>query len=280
MSWLFVILNFILILIIIYLMLCAGYFILHRFFILFPSRKLTLNPSDFQLQYEDVFFETRDNVKIHGWFIEGDISEERKDTVFVLFPGNKGTISGFLEPMRYLAKSGFSVFLFSYRGFGRSQKKWPTENGVLRDSEAACEYLLREKKIDLKNIIFLGQSLGCAMAAYTAAIYDPGALVLEGGFPSLTELAARAVKYLPLRLITTSHFNTKDYLEKVRCPVLIIHSLEDKAVPLSDADTLTRTVNSKVKKVIISGPHAKGLEYDGDNYLAAIKQFLKEVGNE
>ncbi len=277
MSWLFVILNFILILFIIYLLLCAGYFILHRFFILFPSRKLTLKPSDFQLKYEDVFFKTRDNVKIHGWFIEGSTGEERKDTVFVLFPGNKGTISGFLEPMSYLAKSGYNVFLFSYRGFGRSQKKWPTENGVFRDSEAACEYLLRERDIPGKNIVFLGQSLGCAMAAHTSTLFDPAALIMEGAFPSVKEVAARAVKWLPLKWLTTSRFDTKHYLGKVSCPVLILHSREDRAIPLSDSNDLFNAVPGRKSRVLISGPHAKGLVYDHEKYIYAVNQFLRII---
>lgn len=269
--------NFIFILLTIYLMLCAGYFILHRFFVLFPSRKISATPFDFQLQYEEVFFKTRDNLTLQGWFIEGMHTEEYGDMVFVLFPGNKGTISNFLEPVSYLAKSGFSVFLFSYRGFGKSQKKWPTESGVYKDSEAVCEYLLREKNIKNKNMIFLGQSLGCAMAARMASLYDPRALILEGGFPSLGEVAARSVKWLPLKLLTTSSFDTKYYLSRTGCPLLILHSREDKAIPLSDADDLYHAATCEKKKVVISGPHAKGLEYDGENYMNALVEFIRKI---
>lgn len=262
---------------IVYLMICVGYFVFHRFFILFPSRKLAETPSDFHLQYEEVFFKTSDNVRLQGWFIHGKPSEECEGMTFILFPGNKGTMADFLMQISHLVKAGFHVFLFGYRGFGKSDRKRPTERGVFHDSEAACEYLLRERNIALKSIVFFGQSLGCAMASFTASRFDPRGLILEGGFPSLVEVAARAVKWLPLRLLTTSRFETQKYLADVRCPVLIVHSRDDKAIPFSDAENLFRAVSGLKKKIVISGPHAKGLENDKDRYLNEVRQFLCSV---
>ena len=275
MSWTSMVLFIILFAMVLYLATCAGYLIFHRFFILFPSRKLSATPSDFHLQYEEVFFQTFDNVRLQGWLISGEPSKEWKDMNFVFFPGNKGTISDFLVPIRHLVKAGFNVFLFGYRGFGKSQKRRPTERGVYRDSEAACVYLVKEKRIPMENMVFFGQSLGCAMAAFAASRFSPRALILEGGFPSLIEVAARAVKWLPLRFLTTSRFETRKFLTDVKCPVLIAHSRDDKAIPLSDADDLFNAVSVQKEKVILSGPHAKGLEYDKEKYLNEIKQFLR-----
>jgi pimeloyl-ACP methyl ester carboxylesterase len=264
--------------IILYLATCAGYFIFHRYFVFFPSRRLPVSPSNFQLQYEEVFFQTVDSVRLQGWYIKGKTSEEWKDITFVFFPGNKGSLSDFLKPLSYLAKAGFHVFLFGYRGFGGSEKKRPTEKGVYRDSEAACEYLLKEKEVSVKDMIFFGQSLGCAMAALMAGRFHPQALILEGGFSSLVEVAAQAVKWLPLKRLTTSRFETREFLLKVNCPVLIIHSYEDKAIPLYHADDLLSAVTGQKRKAVISGPHAKGLEQDTEKCLKEIKQFLETIG--
>jgi uncharacterized protein len=278
MLWQSIVLYFILILPILYLITCVSYLFLHRFFILFPSRKLSATPSDYKLTFEEVFFHSRDKVRLYGWLINGDPSGNCDGFTVLLFPGNKGTMSDFLLQIKQLTGIGFNVFLFSYRGFGKSQKKWPTEKGVYKDSDAACEYLLREKNIPIKKIIFLGQSLGCAMAALTASKYNPGALILEGGFPSIAEVAARAVKWLPLKRLTISRFETKEFLTKVICPVLIIHSRDDRAIPLSDADILLHSVKGKKKMTIISGPHAKGLEYDSGIYKNELKIFLSSPG--
>jgi hypothetical protein len=115
------------------------------------------------------------------------------------------------------------------------------------------------------------------MASYTAQNYNPFALILEGGFPSLVKVASRAVKWLPLRLLTRSRFETRTFLKNIRCPTLVIQSNEDRAIPLSDAEDLLKAVTAKKKKVLISGPHAKGLEYDTKNYIEAVDRFLDEI---
>ncbi len=277
MSWKIILLYSFVILIMVYLMTCLGYFFLHPWFIIFPSRALSENPGDYNLEYEDLFFSTKDSLRINGWLIKGEIESKWNGHTIVLFSGNKGTMSGFLSQVKHLTGTGFNVFLFSYRGFGRSGKKWPTEQGVYRDSEAACRYLVKEKKITRDKIILLGQSLGCAMASYTAQSFIPRALILEGGFPSLAQTAARAVKWLPVKKLTTAGFYTGQYLKKIKCPVLIIHSREDKAIPLSDAEELYSAAISAKKKIIISGPHAKGLEYDSKNYIKGIEDFLNSI---
>jgi fermentation-respiration switch protein FrsA (DUF1100 family) len=263
---------------VLYLGICTGYVVFHRFFILFPSRNLPVTPSDFHLQYEETFFRTSDSVCLQAWLIKGEPSEEWKDITFVLFPGNKGTMSDFTEPMSHLAKAGFNIFLFGYRGFGKSQKRRPTEKGVYKDSEGAGHYLVKERGLSLENTVFFGQSLGCAMASFAASRFRPRALILEGGFPSLAEVVARAVKWMPLRMLTTSRFETKKFLKRVGCPVLILHSRDDKAIPLSDADLLFDAVSAQKKKVVVSGPHAKGLDYDRANVLKEIIRFLRSIG--
>ena len=276
MTWQSILLYSIIFLLILYLLTCAGYLLLHRYFIIFPSRKLRAFPSDYQMQYEEVYFSTNDMVRLYGWFIKGVPDGKWNNFTVLLFPGNKGTMSDFLLQMKQLTGIGFNVFLFGYRGFGKSQKKLPTEEGVYEDSEAACEYLAREKNIPVKKIIFLGQSLGCAMASRTAHRFDPCALIIEGGFPSLVEVASRSVKWLPIGLLTRQCFDTEKFLTGVKCPVLIIHSYEDNAIPVSDADRLFDAVEGPKKKVIISGQHAKGLDYDTERYLMEADKFLND----
>ena len=117
------------------------------------------------------------------------------------------------------------------------------------------------------------------MASHTALLFHPHALILEGGFPSLVEVAARAVKYLPLRLLTRSRFETRDFLKKISCPVLIIHSRDDKAIPLSDAHKLYDAAAGVKKIVVISGPHAKGLKHDTEKYLRETGRFLGGISH-
>jgi fermentation-respiration switch protein FrsA (DUF1100 family) len=115
------------------------------------------------------------------------------------------------------------------------------------------------------------------MASFAASRFCPRALILEGGFSSLVEVVARAVKWMPLGRLTTSRFETRRFLKGVGSPVLILHSRDDRAIPPSDADVLFNAVSARKKKVIVSGPHAKGLEYDWVNVLKEIKKFMRSI---
>ncbi len=61
--------------------------LLDRQFIFFPERELAQTPADLGLAYEDVFFQTSDGVRLHGWFVPGEV-----DTTLVWFHGNAGNI--------------------------------------------------------------------------------------------------------------------------------------------------------------------------------------------
>ena len=83
---------------------------------------------------EDVWFSSADGTRLHGWFAEA------KDprTVALFAHGNGGSIAdrrGVLKLFR--DRLGASVFLFDYRGYGRSEGS-PSERGVLADARAAC----------------------------------------------------------------------------------------------------------------------------------------------
>ena len=58
-----------------------------------PSRNILGTPRDIGLDYEDVYFHTIDNVKLHGWMVK---SPGALNTVLFLH-GNAGNIGDRLE---------------------------------------------------------------------------------------------------------------------------------------------------------------------------------------
>jgi len=119
--------------------LAAGYVVLviimiasQKGFIYFPEREIIRTPEKAGLRYEDVFFETSDGVKLNGWFVYGG----REREVILFCHGNADNISYFLDEVRQFAGLGFNVFIFDYRGYGKSGGK-PGEKGIYLDAEAA-----------------------------------------------------------------------------------------------------------------------------------------------
>ena len=110
------------------------------------------------LPFQDVFFETSDGLRLHGWFCTGGAPESRRPVVLYCH-GNAGNVSRRAAGVRrWMERLGVDVFLFDYRGYGRSEGR-PTEAGVYRDSRAAYRHLVDVLSVDPSRIILRGGSL-------------------------------------------------------------------------------------------------------------------------
>ena len=69
------------------------------------------------LNYEEVNFKTSDDVNLHGWYIPADSAQY----TLIFCHGNAGNISHRLESIKQFHDLGFNVFIFDYRGYGKSE---------------------------------------------------------------------------------------------------------------------------------------------------------------
>ena len=136
---------------------CQGF--LERGFVCFPERAHDSRPEDFGLVARDLYFDTRDRVRLHGWLFIRD----PQGPCLLWCHGNAGNISHRLDNIARLQAAGINVFLYDYRGYGKSAGSL-SEEGFYRDGEAAWKTLVREG-IPPFRIVLFGRSLGCAMAA-------------------------------------------------------------------------------------------------------------------
>jgi len=100
--------------------------------IYYPTREITLSPADVRLKYEDIFFRTEDGLTLNGWFI---LAQRPRGTLLFCH-GNAGNIGHRVEIIKIFNQLGLNVFIFDYRGYGRSQGI-PSEQGLYKDSQAA-----------------------------------------------------------------------------------------------------------------------------------------------
>ena len=112
-----------------------------------------------------MFFATRDDVRLNGWFIP---HREARSTL-VWFHGNAGNISHRVENIKLLHdKVKINIFIFDYRGYGRSEGR-VSEEGTYLDGEAALDYVRERLDVKPKKIVLFGRSLGAAVAAHRGA---------------------------------------------------------------------------------------------------------------
>ncbi|UCH52109.1 MAG: alpha/beta hydrolase [Chloroflexota bacterium] len=254
-----------------YVMFIVLLYIFQPHYVYYPERTLSRDPSRVGLQFDTVYFETTDGVKLSGWFIPNESARG----VILFCHGNAGNISHRLESIEIFHRLGLEVFIFDYRGYGQSEGK-PNEHGTYKDAEAAWQYLIEECQVSPNEVIVFGRSLGGAVASWLAQSHTPKALVLESTFVSLPDIATKLYPYLPVRLLLRFEYNTAEYLRRVDCPVLIVHSRDDEIMPLSQGQRLFEMAKEPKRFLEISGTHNEGFITSGKHYENGLNVFISE----
>src|SRR5690349_9689973 len=81
-----------------------------------PSKVLERNPKDAGLVFENVNLKTVDRLQINGWFI----SQNLPSATILFCHGNAGNISDRLDTIQFFHSLNWNVFIFDYRGYGKS----------------------------------------------------------------------------------------------------------------------------------------------------------------
>lgn len=254
--------------------LCILIYLVLRWFersnIWMPTRTFYGTPEVVDLPYEDVYFDTVDGVRLNGWYVPSE-----KPVAAMLFcHGNGGNISYRTESLRQFNQLRLNVFLFDYRGYGKSHG-WLTEEGTYRDAMAAYQWL-KKKDPDFPIILF-GRSLGANIAATLATNVEAAALIYESGFNSIQDMGAELFPYLPIRWIAKYKYNGLQKIKNVKMPILVIHSPEDEIVPYNHGKKLFEAAPEPKRFMDISGSHNDGFIASEEAYLRGIHDFIEEM---
>ena len=238
----------------------------------YPQKKLVANPEFLGIPFESVFFNTKDNQKLHGWWIPG--AKDQNTVLF--FHGNAGNISHRLNKVKLYHKHKMNLFIFDYRGYGKSSGN-PDEEGTYRDAEAAWQYLIKDLKIKSNHIIIHGRSLGGSIAAWLAHKVNPKILIVESSFTSIKNVAKDHVSFQPMTSFITYKYSTSDYLKKVKCPVLIIHGTDDEVIPYSHGKELFKSIKGQKEFLTIEGTH--NYIYSKKHYEDKLIDFISNLSD-
>jgi fermentation-respiration switch protein FrsA (DUF1100 family) len=234
-----------------------------------PSRELTVTTQEIGLQYENIELLTEDGVRLHGWYVP---AAQARGTV-LFFHGNAGNISHRLDSLRIFHNLKLSVFIFDYRGYGKSEGK-PSEPGTQRDALAAWRFLTEERGVAPGKIILFGRSLGAAVAAWLATQKQPGVLIVESAFTSVPDMAAEFYRWLPARRLVRFEYATRDYVAQVRCPVLVVHSPDDEIIPFRHGEAIFAVARVPKEMLRLRGGHNDGFFVSGERYVHGMDAFL------
>lgn len=241
--------------------------------IFYPEAEWVQTPADSGLPYQQHTLMSADGVRLSAWHV---LFPRALQTALICH-GNAGNISHRLEEIRVYRDLGLNVFIFDYRGYGKSEGV-PSEEGFYRDAEAAFDYVTGTLGVSPDRVVVCGRSLGAAVASHLASHRKVGGLILESGFTSIGDMAAALYPYFPVRSLARYRFNTLENVKKVICPVLVIHSRADKLVPFSHGKRIFEAVRGPKRFVEISGPHNEGYAQSVEVYREGLRAFLEFTG--
>lgn len=189
----------------------------------------------------------------------------------VLFHGNAELIDECLGEAEAMAMEGLAVLLPEYRGYGRSEGK-PGARRIREDAAFFVDAALQDPRIDADRVVFIGRSLGGAVAADLAAVHPPRAIVLESTFVRLSSMFARAG--LP-SFVVRHPYDSVSALEGFSGSIMIVHGSEDGVVPTSHGRTL-RDLFPAARYFEPDAGHYPSVEWR--EYDAELRRFLADAG--
>lgn len=129
-----------------------------------PEKKYEVTPAEFGLQYRDVTIETKDGLKLKGWFFQ---PAKKSGTVIVLSHDGDGNMSTMIEIASYFITAGYNVMTYDYRGFGESDNfsistKFVVYPQFAKDLDAAIDFA--HKTYGITQVILYGKGMGAALS--------------------------------------------------------------------------------------------------------------------
>jgi len=221
---------------------------------------------------ESVLFKSTNGDTLNGWFLKSK-NQTPTITLFQLH-GNAGTLANYLQLSSFL-QYGFQIFMFDYSGFGFSQGK-ATRNSVLTDALSALDYLKTRQEVTGTKLVIYGQSLGGNLAPVVASKRqnEIDGLVIEGGFSSYKDIAAKRYGFLG-RILIAEKYSVLKSIKMYHKPLLSIHSREDKTVPFDLGKKLfDNAIEPKTFFEMAIKCHLCGSVYYSDEISQKIKSML------
>lgn len=267
--------NTILLVLVLLIGLIAAFAVLQRRFIYFPFREVPSPEAVGLQQVEKVAFRTTDGVTLNAWFLP--VPQKPAPFTLIVFNGNAGNRAYRAPLAAALRRNGMAVLLFDYRGFGENAGT-PTESGLALDGRAARDYLRQRPDVDAKRLVYLGESLGAAIALELATEDPPAALVLRSPFTSMTAVGQLHYPFLPVSLLLRDRYPSMDRISRIRSPLLVVAGGLDSIVPVDQSQRLYDVApEPKTLLVIPDADHNDDALLAGREMIDTILGFLGEI---
>lgn len=223
-----------------------------------------MTPDVLGVDYEDITINTPDNIRLHGWKL---LAKDRAKGSVLFFHGNAENISTHFANVHWLTEKGFNVYIFDYRGYGKSEGI-PYLDGIVSDVEAMIGYTVKQIP-EKEKLNVIGHSLGGSLAIYAVANsrYKEhiNLLVSVEAFSDYHEVTQNVLStswltwlfQWPFSFTVDNSYRPLDAVAKISpIPIMIMHSKHDEVIPFYHAEELYAAAGEPKALQVINSDHS------------------------
>lgn len=228
----------------------ALYFLQEKF--LFHPQKLSADHVfHFPIPFKEINLAVNNETNIS--IVQFTVPDSVCKGVVLYFHGNRQNIERYAPFATNFIKNNYEVWMIDYPGYGKSNGE-RTEEIIYKDAKEL--YKMARAQFAKDSIIIYGKSIGTGIAAQLASVKDCKRLILETPYCSIEALFNHYAFIYPVSWMSTYHFPTYQYFEKVDAPITIFHGTSDGVVPYSNSERLLKVAKPGAELITIEkGEH-------------------------
>ncbi len=238
--------------------------------VFFPTQRWDFQADRFA-PAEELLFPSGDGLSLSAVWLPA----ESPRGVILYCHGNAGNLSHRLPTASLWRRElGFSVLLFDYRGYGRSQGR-PSEEGIVQDTVAAFDQAVR---LGGQPVVIYGRSLGTVPATRAAGQRPAAGLILDSPLTSAKDMASRVLPLPGIGYLSSFELNNLESIRRVTCPVMVIHGEWDETIPLQQGRRVFEQAPHPKEFLLLEGGRHND-ERSNPRILGRFREFLESVAD-
>jgi alpha-beta hydrolase superfamily lysophospholipase len=227
---------------------------------------------------QEVFFKSDNGNSLNAWFYRNPLATK----LALCSHGNRGNVAGWKTRTACLLKAGFSVFIYDYQGFGKSEGM-PTVRSACQDAVAAFDYASDKLGFGRENIVLYGASLGGGITCELAKLRHCAAIILQSTFTSFHKVSGEFTvlgKVYPAMLNIKPSLNNLEFVKRLSLPLLVLHGKMDNYIRVRHGQTLFDAATSPLKRLAVlpSEEHTDFGGKDRELLIKALTEFRQALG--